>query len=563
MSTMARMLGSLVAVLFVGLCAGATAQEQLMEITGRVHGHSVNSVAPVGDLTGDGTLDFVVGADSIFTHGGFVMVVDGASGEFIREHSGPVYHQIGWWIVKGIGDFDGDGVPDYCSGSQNSGYLSSDGEVWVWSGATGDLITYISGSKYSDKYFGDYIAPLGDVDGDGYSDFATGWEYAGELWILGGPDGHLIRNHFVQSYNFHMSVAGIGDVDGDGRSDYVVGTPVNYPYSASVFSGKTGSLLYAIEPPDQGLWAYMGRGVAGMGDLDGDGIGDFAASAVFNFDCDASNQERSGWIRFFSGKDGHFLKQLVLGPVSQAESPGGCPFWWLDGGQDVNGDGVGDLLTRGWRTFDTYYPEINLTANGNTAVFSGRTGTMLWREYPGWQGALMGDMDGDGISEWAHGNEQYFRPAILAGRVRIFKGFAGDGERICWSAPNSTGKAASLELDGPISIGNNDLSISIEDGVPGEPAFFFYGTSEVQRPMGSGVLCVSGGIHGLITIGDPVQLDENGYGTVKVDMTQGQLAHGPAPWKPGLTRIVQAWYSDPASPAGFGLTDAYRITFVP
>ena len=237
MSTVARISGSLVAVLFVGLCAGAFGQEQLMEITGRVHGHSVNSVAPVGDLTGDGTLDFVVGADSIFTRGGFVMVVDGASGEFIRQHSGPVYHQIGWWIVKGIGDFDGDGVPDYCSGSQNSGYLNQDGEVWVWSGATGDLITYISGSKYSDKYFGDYIAPLGDIDGDGYSDFATGWELDGELWIVGGPDGHLIRVHDFPGED-HMSVSNLGDVDGDGFNDYVVGAPSIY--GVFVFSGKTG-----------------------------------------------------------------------------------------------------------------------------------------------------------------------------------------------------------------------------------------------------------------------------------------------------------------------------------
>ncbi len=109
-----------------------------MEVVGRTIGAAVNSVAPVGDLTGDGILEFVVGANEQGPHGGFVMVVDGASGEFIREHIGPPHHQIGWWIVKGIGDYDGDGVPDYCTGSHLSGYLNTDGEVWVWSGRSGD-----------------------------------------------------------------------------------------------------------------------------------------------------------------------------------------------------------------------------------------------------------------------------------------------------------------------------------------------------------------------------------------------------------------------------------------
>ena len=67
----------------------------------------------------------------------------------------------------------------------------------------------------------------------------------------------------------------------------------------------------------------------------------------------------------------------------------------------------------------------------------------------------------------------------------------------------------------------------------------------------------------MIQIGDPIQLNDQGYGALEVDMTDGPPATGPTAWLPGRTWVVQAWYGDSASPAGFGLTDAYKITFVP
>ncbi len=558
------------AVLFLlGLFSPAgVAQEQLLEVTGRAHAAGAHTVAPVGDITGDGIAEFVVGLISVWGKGGGVLLCDGANGEIVRSHVAPTFYDYGWQL-SGVGDFDGDGVTDYASGVPLNGYLSMTGEVRVWSGATGALLAVIDGSQHPGRAFGEYLALLGDVDQDGYADFAAGWESAGELWIIGGPDGHVIRRHiYGGGLSGFLSAAPIDDVDGDGAGDYIVGVPNLNTGGVFLHSGKTGEQLLHIPPvpgyPDNYTWAYFGRAVAGMGDMDGDGSPDLAVSATFSTQCGyhEASHTRSGWIRFYSSKDGHFIDQWDLGPTFKVDSPGGCPFWWLRGGEDVNGDGVLDLMAIGRNTFHDYNSS-NLSVYGQTMVFSGRTGTMLWQLHPGFRGALMGDMDGDGISEWAHGNWYYSRGVPGAGRVRILRGSAGDGERICWSSPNSTGQAASLRLEGPISVGANALYLSIENGVPGEPAYFFYGPKEVTRPMGAGVLCVGGGAHGLIQIGDPIQLNGHGYGALKVDMTDGPLASGPTAWLPGRTWVVQAWYGDSAFPAGFGLTDAYKITFVP
>jgi len=267
-------------------------------------------------------------------------------------------------------------------------------------------------------------------------------------------------------------------------------------------------------------------------------------------------------VRFYSGKTGEVLRQIDLPKVPTHWAKHGCHFRWIDGGKDVNGDGIGDLLTRGVLTYphpDRYHYNLS----GNVAVYSGRTGTMLWRVYPGWDGALLGDLDGDGLSEWAHGNVLFSKEALFAGRVAVYKGYPGDAERVCVAKPNSTGKTARLLLEGPISVGNNDLHLVIEGGVPGQVANFFYGSELVSLPFGDGTLCAGGGQLGLMRIGAPVVLDAKGFAALKVNMTKGPMGQGASAWLRGTTWTLQARYGDPGGAQGFNLTDAMRVTFVP
>lgn len=81
----------------------------------------------------------------------------------------------------------------------------------------------------------------------------------------------------AQDAAFGTTVAGIGDVNGDGIGDLIVGAPGLD--KVSIISGKDQSVLRTVGDPE-GLSKYQfGFSVIGVGDWDGDGVDDFAVSA--------------------------------------------------------------------------------------------------------------------------------------------------------------------------------------------------------------------------------------------------------------------------------------------
>jgi hypothetical protein len=111
-----------------------------------------------------------------------------------------------------------------------------------------------------------------------------------------------------------FSVAGVGDLNGDGRSEYMVGEPndglTNTPGVATyrqgtaiLFDGATGVVLQQ----DYGSFAagstedHLGNCVAGIGDVTGDGIPDFAAGATQGLYTGLANPRPNGYVRFYNG----------------------------------------------------------------------------------------------------------------------------------------------------------------------------------------------------------------------------------------------------------------------
>ena len=558
-STMTRISRAGGAVLLVGMIAPgrALAQELYMTIEGRPY-DKLSFVNPAGDVDFDGITDIVVTAQSACAGGGRVQIRSGADGGAVLPPvCGDHFNDALGSAIDGGGDFDGDGIPDFVAGDRKTAATLM-GEVVVFSGKDASILaTIVEGVPQN--HFGRRVAFVGDVNLDGYDDVAAaGVQHPVHIYL--GPNGTLLRTHLgVLS---RPDVDFVGDVDGDGTGDYVIGWPqVNhgpngFAGQVTVFSGRTGKPIHTVFGTSD--WDHLGRSVAGVGDVDGDGIPDFAAGAPGEIT--PSFGKTRGCVRIFSGADASVLMH--------AEGPGPDYFELsnfgdlIDGGGDINGDGAGDLVVGG-----PNYGSGPFFKDGIMCVVSGRTGTTLWSIIPpvvsegGRYQAVIGDLDGDGLAEFAH-TERTAGIGNKSGLVSIFAGTRGDAERTCVSSPNSVGPGAVIGLEGPISVGNNHLALRVTGAVPGQVGQFFYGPQEVSQPFGDGVLCVGGGALGIARLRGPLIADAAGVVELPVDFTEPDLREA---WRAGTTWLVQFGYHDPAGPGGtgFNFSDAMRITFTP
>ncbi|HET6202377.1 MAG TPA: integrin alpha [Planctomycetota bacterium] len=296
------------------------------------------SVSGLGDADGDGLDDLLVGAPWADPGGaadaGQCRVFSGATGASLYDVSGSGGGAYLGRSVAGVGDVNGDGVPDFAAGAA--------GQAGVRSGSSGAVLFSVAGPGGG---FGSSVSGAGDVDADGTTDVIVGGLGAGQANVYSGATGALLHA-FVGSAadGFGASVSGAGDVNGDSFADLLVGAPQANPGGvddageALVFSGATGTVLFTIDggSPDE----YLGSTVAGMGDLDGDGLGDpFVVTApVISYPgCYDCNTNGPGSARLFSGASGALLLDLRgfgCDRLGFAAGPAG----------DVNGDGVPDLL---------------------------------------------------------------------------------------------------------------------------------------------------------------------------------------------------------------------------
>ena len=206
------------------------------------------------------------------------------------------------------------------------------------------------------------------------------------------------------------SVARLGDVDGDGVVDVLVGAPspigtTVLPPLARLYSGATGQLLHEHSSPLQETQGWFGASVGSAGDVDGDGVDDYGIGEPFRSHVHVySGQTRTLLysVPGFGGSDQFGVALASLG--------------------DVNGDGVPDLAGGGAASVRVFSGVdgtlIHLLQNGSSSTEFGRSL------------AGIGDVNGDGVPDLAvgaakHGDLSGGIAGYQVGRVAVFSGNDG------------------------------------------------------------------------------------------------------------------------------------------
>lgn len=380
--------------------AGATAQVSLAPsfpfLTLSTDDHLGGAVAGIADFDGDGVRDVLVGSflssAGSTAFAGIARIYSGAAGTILRQYAGGATGDEFGAAVADAGDVDNDGKPDFIVGMpQSQSFLGVGGKVFVYSGATGATLHTIP-STAANARFGCSVAGLGDVNGDGFGDFVVGARThltRGRAFVLSGQTGAVIHmlSGSAQAREFGAAVGGAGDVNNDGVPDIVVGDPsdstlIDTGGAAFVFSGATGALLHSSFGATE--YGEQGSGVAGIGDINGDGFDDVAVGAPYE------GPMYEGIVRVHSGQDWSILHTLT------SDQPSSSVGLSVAGIGDATGDGVPDILAGA--------PDEE--PSGSVKLYSGSTGALV-RSVPGlWEngdfGAAVagaGDLNGDGLAD--------------------------------------------------------------------------------------------------------------------------------------------------------------------
>ncbi|MBI5516158.1 MAG: FG-GAP repeat protein [Deltaproteobacteria bacterium] len=318
-------------------------------------------------------------------------------------------------------DVNGDGFADVLVGAWggNRAYLYLGSATGVPTTASATLTGPDPGG------FGTSVASVGDVNGDGYADYAVGAPYAsayaGRVYIyLGSATGLATPPAITLTGAAHVDPArysmfgqsmAAGDFNGDGYIDLAVGAPVA-PISAGFttgtvfvyFGNATG--LATTATTVAGMSAQFGMTMASAGDTNGDGYADLVIGAP--------GLPTAGAFVYVGSATG-----LSFGTVFGGEPGSGFGGKVASAG-DVNGDGYADLIFGADQTMGGTMGFAYLHLGRATGIPSDATtvlpGLPFGRDNSYFGSAVTGDdFNGDGYADVVVGEYGLRRARVYLG----------------------------------------------------------------------------------------------------------------------------------------------------
>ncbi|HZI93105.1 MAG TPA: integrin alpha, partial [Patescibacteria group bacterium] len=359
--------------IYLGSPTGPSTTPDWMTFGGQANARFGGACATAGDVNGDGFSDVIVGASLYDNNGqvdeGRAYVYLGSSKGLsstpaARRESDQDGARLGISVAP-AGDINGDGYSDLILGadSYDNGEVD-EGRALLFLGSSSGLASspaWVAEGNQAGAHYGASVSQAGDVNGDGYGDVivgAPGYDngqtgqtdggradvYAGSaaglstapIWTTeGDQDGAQLG----------ASVAGAGDLDRDGFGDIIVGAPgydngqtdegraTIYPGSAS---GPAPTASWSVEGNQDG--AAFGSAVAAAGDVNGDGYADVIVGAPL-FD---NGEIDEGQVSLYTGSASGASTQPSW--TAQSDQEGAHLGASVSTAGDVNGDGFSDLI---------------------------------------------------------------------------------------------------------------------------------------------------------------------------------------------------------------------------
>ncbi|MCI0330363.1 MAG: FG-GAP-like repeat-containing protein [candidate division Zixibacteria bacterium] len=218
-----------------------------------------------------------------------------------------------------ITDFNGDGFADILAGEPGTSNNNTPGSIHIFLGKSNPLTIPDTTFRQPDWAFGTILSAAGDLNGDRYGDFVT--LSSGSTGIpfvyFGGPVLDTLPDLSLDHIAFVYASA--GDINHDGYQDLLTGDPrgtnflTGYVYVYFGGPNMDNRADVIIDEADLPIPAPdFGQALAGVGDVNGDGVDDFIVGAEEGI---ADSTDR-GQVWVFAGDS-----DLISTDVEEIPSP--------------------------------------------------------------------------------------------------------------------------------------------------------------------------------------------------------------------------------------------------